>query len=167
MAWHDMLPRILLVGVGMACLQPAAGAAFADCSASRHDDWLVRAPVLARRIAPEDCATLIHTPPVFTWPHQGRGTRYEVSVRLPSGTSKTHASASNALIWPEPLPPGDYSWAVSVRMADGSSSVGDARRFRIEAGASVLRIPQTKRLHEKAKVGSLLVSFDGNRVEIE
>lgn len=143
-----------LLGLGLVCWASVAVAqdtATGGCIAPRHADWMEGAPVLARRIAPTDCAVLMHTPPVFAWPYQGRGARYEVSVRHPSGAVKTEVSGRSSMIWPEPLPPAEYAWAVSVRAADGSVQRGAERRFRVGDGARVLHISDAKRLHDLAK----------------
>jgi hypothetical protein len=119
-----ILASVLLAAAALFAL----GKAHAACGEQR--DFLVRQDPLLTSVRPVDCATLLDSPPQFTWPLQEGRNTYTVALRFPDGHTEQRSTTRNWLSWDHPVPAGDYSWHVSVAGAKRDSS--KPRIFRIE-----------------------------------
>src|SRR4051794_20203669 len=103
-----MIPRFAFLLAVLAFL--ACGMARAACGA--QDDFLARADPLLAPIRPIDCATVLQTPPDFTWPpHEGHAS-YTLTLRFPDGHTEKRTTPRNFVAWPRALAPGNYAWSV-------------------------------------------------------
>lgn len=106
----------------------ALGKAHAACGEQR--DFFARQDPLLTSVRPVDCATLLDTPPQFTWPLQEGRNTYTVALRFPDGHTEQRSTTRNWLSWDHPVPAGDYTWHVNVSGAKRTASA--PRIFRIE-----------------------------------
>lgn len=104
-------------------------------------DWMVVDDPLAAEIRPRHGATVEQTPPDFSWPDVGNEARYSVTLTYPDGRKRTLAAPQNYLNWDEALPPGEYSWTVTL---NGRAS--DARKFVVGKDAKPFVVPPMKEL---------------------
>jgi hypothetical protein len=129
---------VLATGLLVAAAAFAMPKAHASCGEQR--DFLVRQDPLLASVRPVDCATLMDGPPQFSWPVQAGRNTYTVALRFPDGHVERRTTTQNWLSWDHPVPPGEYSWHVSVAGPERNRSA--ARGFRIERNAPVAPTPQ-------------------------
>jgi hypothetical protein len=98
-------------------------------SCGDQTDFLVRVDPLMAPIRPADCATVFRRAPDFAWPAHDGGRTYTVTLIFPDGHAETRSTATNWLAWDREVPPGAYSWKVSV--TGRSSETGSLRTFTI------------------------------------
>jgi hypothetical protein len=129
---------VLATGLLVAAAAFAMPKAHASCGEQR--DFLVRQDPLLASVRPVDCATLMDGPPQFSWPVQAGRNTYTVALRFPDGHVERRTTTQNWLSWDHPVPPGEYSWHVSVAGPERNRSA--ARAFRIERNAPAVPAPQ-------------------------
>lgn len=117
-----------ILAAGAAFAAPAAGAA--DCAPKR--DLLASVDPVLAAVRPADCATVLPEISGLAWPSLGDVAGYVVTLRHPDGQVESIHTRDNGIPMERPLPPGTYTWQVSVA---GSSKAGEARSFTVD-GAS-------------------------------
>lgn len=100
---------LLLAGLGLLCLVARA-----------DGDWLVVDDPFAAALRPADGATVQQTPPDFSWPDVSRTAKYAVNLTYANGRTRSLEAPQNYLNWDEVLPPGRYTWTVTLNEARGS-----------------------------------------------
>jgi hypothetical protein len=120
----------------------------AACGGPYHD-ILDRSDALLAPVWPPDCATVLQSPPDFTWPPQDGENLYSVTLIHPGGKSEKLFSAQNVLAWPRMLAPGKYQWKVGVkgRYTDESA----LRSFTVDAAAAPFVMPSADEALARAK----------------
>ncbi|MEO8152718.1 MAG: heparinase II/III family protein [Rhizobacter sp.] len=106
-------------------------------------DWIDDGEWVHRRLIPRDCTVSLDNPPAFSWAEKSGveqagssgASSYRVLLGGPPGLNLVAGTDVPRLMWPQPLPPGDYSWRVSTQTS-GGLELSRARRFRIEADAA-------------------------------
>jgi hypothetical protein len=131
--------RTLLV---IACTAACAAALSAQAA-----DWMQVSDPLAAPVRPRDGAAVQQTPPDFSWPDVGRDAQYAVTLTYPDGRSRTLKAPQNYINWDEVLPPGSYSWTVSVNGTQASRP----RRFSVGAEAKPFLAPDLDALAKRVK----------------
>jgi hypothetical protein len=114
------------------------------------DDWMDAPDPLAAQVRPRDGGAVEQTPPDFGWPEAGKDprswdARYELTLTYPDGRRKTLPAPQNYLNWPEPLPPGAYTWQVKAIGSRGTLQ-SDERRFTVDATSKPFVVPDMKKL---------------------
>ena len=139
--------RVLLCSSAVALL--ACAAAHAACGGP-YNDILERSDPLLAPLQPPDCATVMQTPPDFTWPPQdGDANTYTVTLVFPDGKSEKRTTTRNFLIWPRPLAPGTYRWKVAVTGRYTGESA--ARTFTVSPAATSFVVPTGEEALERAR----------------
>ena len=121
-------PALVAASVLVVAAAFAAPSAHAACG--EQHDFLVHADPLLAAVRPADCATLLDGPPQFTWPTQHGRQLYTLALRFPDGHTETRTTDHNWLAWDEAVPPGEYTWRVSV--AGRTPAKSDSRIFHVE-----------------------------------
>ncbi|HXS53279.1 MAG TPA: hypothetical protein VN782_12160 [Usitatibacter sp.] len=120
----------VLVATSILVVAAAFTAPRAHAACGEQRDFLVRADPLLATVRPADCATLLSGPPEFTWPMQHAHQVYTVALRFPDGHTETRTTDRNWLAWDAAVPPGTYTWRVSV--AGRTPAKSDSRVFQVE-----------------------------------
>jgi len=115
-----------------AAAMSASNAHAAPCGP--HRDFAGGTDPVVEAVRPVDCATLLGTPPEFTWARQDGADMYTVALTFPDGHTETRSTRSNWLAWDRPVPAGDYTWRVSVSGRTAARS--DARVFRVDGAVA-------------------------------
>ena len=102
---------------------------------------------LAAPVRPADGAAVQQTPPDFSWPDVARDAQYSVTLTYPGGRTRTLKAPQNYINWDEVLPPGSYSWSVTL---DGSQA-SRPRRFTVGAEAKPFLAPDMDALARRVK----------------
>jgi len=120
------------------CSVPDAAAQQAAYSDGATPDWMASIPlsISSAPVRPADGARVEQTPPDFSWPDHGPGSRYEFKLSYPDGTARSATTERNWINWNEVLPPGEYSWRVRLLAKTGEGVDSRARRFVVSAGAT-------------------------------
>ena len=136
----------LLLAAG---LPLAAGAQ--TCIPDTAPDWMTSVPPASSsaQVRPADCATVVQTPPDFSWPDLSPDARYQVTLTYPDNRVKTLTAPQNWINWDEALPAGSYTWQVQVTNA-GGTQISRARRFIVDAGAVPFVVPDWTTLFNRA-----------------
>ncbi len=113
-------------------------------------DWVAGGDPLAMPVRPENGATVLQTPPDFSWPYQGRG-YYQFRLLPPDGEPVERLLSTNYVLWPKELPPGSYAWQVRHWPSGGDAGAWSApRRFTVPADAWPFVVSDIEALYEKA-----------------
>lgn len=128
--------RALLAAALLLAVSPPVPAA---CGGP-YNDILERSDALLAPLWPPDCATVLQTPPDFTWPPQdGDSNTYTVTLVFPDGKEEKGTTTRNFLIWPRALAPGTYRWKVAVKGKYTGESA--PRTFTVDAAAVPFVVP--------------------------
>jgi hypothetical protein len=115
-----------------------------------YNDILAPSDALLAPVQPPDCATVLQSPPDFTWPPQnGDNNTYTVTLFAPDGRSEQRSTTRNFLIWPRVLPAGPYRWTVTVSGRDTGESA--ARTFTVDPAAVPFVVPTGEEALERAR----------------
>jgi len=73
-------------------------------------DWTASIPPSSSsvRVWPADCATVVQSPPDFSWPDLSPDAQYSVTLTYPDGRVRSLEALRNWINWDEVLPAGDY-----------------------------------------------------------
>jgi hypothetical protein len=144
-------------------LCPALGSA-AGCE-DGPPDWMGTIPLSrsSAPVRPAGCARVEQTPPDFSWPDFGPGSRYEFRLTYPDGTARSSATERNWIAWSEALPPGEYRWQVRLVPKTGQGADSRTRRFVVEAGAVPFVVPEWRTLFERASARPRPRALPGDR----
>jgi len=132
--------RIVLDGTGIAS-RWAPG-----CRPELRNDFMDNRSWNGRRVAPQDCARVRTSAPVFAWPQPGdrdASARYRLQVHsVPGGAIVLDAETDvPRMAMRELLPAGEYRWQVSYRTRRGSEVTSEARRFAVDAESQPVVFP--------------------------
>ncbi len=117
----------------------AAHAPFAHAQGcGKQSDFLARSDPLLAPVQPADCATLLQSPPAFTWPALEGSSGYTIVLTFPDGHSESRAAAQNWLAWDRQIPAGNYTWRVE---AAGQRPQASAQRTFTVDDAAVPYVP--------------------------
>lgn len=105
---------------------------------------------LAAAVRPADCLTVQQTPPDFSWPDISKDAKYTVDLIYPGGQAKSAPAPQNWLNWSEVLPPGTYTWTVTVADANGTRK-SHPRRFIVDANSKPFLVPDMNTLLAQVK----------------
>jgi hypothetical protein len=134
------------------CSAPDAEGQSAACTDQAIPDWMLSVPLSnsSAPVRPADCASVEQTPPDFSWPDHGPGSRYELKLSYPDGTARSATTERNWINWNEALPPGEYRWRVRLLPKTGEGVDSRARRFAVSAGATPFVVPEWTALLARA-----------------
>lgn len=132
--------RIVLDGTGIAS-RWAPG-----CRPELRNDFMDNRSWNGRRVAPQDCARVLTSAPVFVWPQPGdrdASARYRLQVHsVPGGAIVLDAETDvPRMAMRELLPAGEYQWQVSYRTRRGSEVTSEPRRFAVDADSQPVVFP--------------------------
>lgn len=144
--------RIVLDGTGIAS-RWAPG-----CRPELRNDFMDNRSWNSRRVAPQDCARVRTSAPVFVWPQPlDRDVSSPFRLRVLSvaagGAVLDAQTAVPRMALRELLPIGEYQWQVSYRTRRGTQVTSDARRFSVDAESQPVVFPSGEVLarHVSAK----------------
>lgn len=115
------------------------------CVPGTTPDWMVVSDPIAQDIRPTECSTVQQTPPDFRWPDITSNATYQVALTYPDGHTKTLTPQQNWINWDEVLPPGTYSWRVTVTNSGGTQT-SRARKFIVAASFKPFLVPNVTKL---------------------
>lgn len=132
--------RIVLDGTGIAS-RWAPG-----CRPELRNDFMDNRSWNGRRVAPQDCARVRTSAPVFAWPQPGdrdASARYRLQVHsVPGGAIVLDAETDvPRMAMRELLPAGEYRWQVSYRTRRGSEVTSEPRRFAVDGESQPVVFP--------------------------
>lgn len=145
--------RIAAAAVGIGLLgMPYSSAQAGACAAEASPDWMSSVPLSrsSAPVRPADCAHVEQTPPDFSWPDHGPGSRYEFRLIHPDDAAKRRTTERNWIAWDEALPPGEYRWQVRLLPDKGEGVDSRIRRFVVEPGAIPFVVPEWTLLFARA-----------------
>jgi hypothetical protein len=95
-----------------------AGFAIATHSAraqgcATHADVLTLSDAMAP-VLPNECATVLHAAPEFSWPAVRGADAYTITLTFPDGHTEARSTRANWFAWDRPVPSGRYRWRVIV-----------------------------------------------------
>ena len=122
-------------------------AALASVPLGARADWMQSRDPMAAPIRPADGSTVEQTPPDFSWPEPSREARYTLHLTYPDGRTRSMPAPQNYANWNEALPPGRYTWFVSLNKEEKS----DSRSFNVGPGAKPFVAPDMKELLARVK----------------
>lgn len=125
----------------------AAASSHAACGV--HSDFLTRSDATLAPVRPADCATVMQTPPEFTWPPQNGSNAYQVILHFPGGRAESRTTSRNWLLWDAALAPGTYAWEVKV--SGDNHDTSDKRTFTIAPGAVPFVVPSAGAMLRRAR----------------
>ena len=127
--------------------------------------WILKS---YRPIYPTECSVLSYNPPMFMWPdmafvrHKTKDQiKYTLTLKLPSGETRTKIVYNNWTPWDSALPSGEYEWKVAYQDLTVSTEHDESvwRRFKISSSAEIISIPVVGSMYNSAVNSSRPRSF--------